>query len=413
MSEVFGFFVLLTFLACVFAWASSSVLLPFCIRHARRWGSLDRPNPRKLHQMPTPRLGGLGISPTIWFACAMALFAVDRVGPRLDLPAYWNPMLVGLLLGSGGMFLIGLLDDLKSMSASRKLLGQALVAAVVIAFLPIPQSIMGIELPQSLSLFLIFGWLLVVPNAINLMDGIDGLTSGMLLVFLLTASVLAVAGQQSLLLMISLPLAVTIISFLRFNWAPAKIFLGDSGSLSLGFVVAYLSLGVSFQSNSPGGHPQNWSLWISLLLVSVWLADTSIAVARRYLSKAPRLKIFLKRSKITYFLLHQAAIRNIVRPDCRHLHHLALRSGFSVKSTVFLISASLLSIHFSLLGFWLFAQSETKNFVAANLLPSLLICSSAVIFLQIVDQVRKKRSLEPSKEIPGIGASGPERKEVA
>jgi len=219
----------------------------------------------------------------------------------------------------------------------------------------------------------------------------------MLLVFLASVSLIAAASGQAIWLMITVPTMVSIVAFLRFNWAPAKIFLGDSGSLSLGFLVAYLSLGVALTPTASGGG--NWSLWLSLLLVSVWLADTALAVTRRYVSRAPKVKVFLRRSKLTYFVLHQAALKSVMKPDCRHLHHMVLKLGFDPKRTVFIICLSLLGAHSSAIAVWMMLNAgPSSGFVTAGLLPSLLLSGSVLIGFYLFDLLRNHRQLLVSDE---------------
>lgn len=391
MFEVWGTICLLTTLSVGFAFLSTQFVLPFCIQNARRWGTLDRPNSRKVHTFPTPRLGGVGVAPAIWFSAALTLIALDKLGPQLDFFSGFPVMITGLLIGVGGMFVIGILDDLKSLAATRKLIAQAIVAAVVLAFLPIPSSILGFDIHPSLALFLMFSWLVIVPNSVNLMDGVDGLTSSMLLVFLFSSSVVAALTGQALWMMICIPTAAAVIGFLRFNWSPARIFLGDSGSLSLGFVVAYLSLGLAIQNPGQGGS-SNWSIWLSLLLVSIWLMDTSLAIARRYISRAPKLKLFLKRSKAMYFMFQWDAIRGVMRPDCKHIHHLVLRMGFDAKSTALLIASLLFATHGLAFSIWLGFRFETENFVLSNLLTTSVAASSLAVLFVVGRQILGKRS---------------------
>jgi UDP-GlcNAc:undecaprenyl-phosphate GlcNAc-1-phosphate transferase len=398
MFEIWGIVCLLTLMSAGFALLATEFILPFCIQNARRWGSLDTPDKRKVHKFPTPRLGGVGVAPAIWFSCAMSLIVMDRLGPQMDFPMSFPLMITGLLIGCAGVFVIGLLDDIRSIAAAKKLIAQSIVAVVVLAFLPVPTEIMGIGIHPSLALFAMFSWLVIIPNSVNLMDGVDGLTSAMLLVFLATVSIIALVIGQPLWLMISIPTAFSIVGFLRFNWSPAKIFLGDSGSLSLGFVVAFLSLGVSLQMGSTKSSGSNWSLWLSLLLVSVWLADTSLAIARRYLARAPKLRIFLKRSKVTYFLLHHQALKGVMRPDCKHIHHIVLKMGFDAKGTVFVIASVLLAMHSFALAIWLWLRVSSSHFVMSDLLPSLLAVGAFVLLFGVYRQVssqRQQRDLQP------------------
>lgn len=334
-------------------------LVPRVIQKAADWGILDLPDPRKVHESPTPRLGGLSIMPSLWLGSSVALLLASVFSVKIlsaDLPIFLNAVL-GLLIGCTGVFLLGCLDDFKRLTAGQKLATEAAIVALTLNFLPLPASILGYTIDPFLMSGFIFVWLLIIPNSVNLLDGIDGLTASVSSLFFATCSVLCLFIGELGWLLILIPALSSTLSFLKFNWRPARIFLGDSGSLLLGFAVAYMSLIFAFGVKGPGGH--SWNIFISLLLTSVWLLDTLLAVARRYWDKRPTLKIFFRRSRGTYLALQREAIANIVRPDRKHLHHKLVDIGFSSSQTVYIIcsiaAGSMLSaIGFSLSGisFW-------------------------------------------------------------
>jgi UDP-GlcNAc:undecaprenyl-phosphate GlcNAc-1-phosphate transferase len=252
----------------------------------------------------------------------------------------------GLLIGLFGFFLIGVIDDLRPLKASGKLTAQIFVAIITISFLPVPESLGGFEISYSLWLLFAFAWLVVVPNAVNLLDGVDGLTGLLFTCFVSVLVLRAMMVGQMEWLALLLPVLAGTIVFLKFNWAPAKIFLGDSGSLTIGYLVAYTSLCFSYWS----GPTSNLSPLILFGLVSVWLIDTGLAIARRFWRGAPSLKLITRRKKGQLYLfgLVRATMR-VMRPDRQHIHHLFLGMGLSAAQTA--ISLSLFWLAFASLFF--------------------------------------------------------------
>jgi len=326
-------------------------LVPRVIRKASEWGVLDHPDERKAHIIPTPRLGGLSIMPSLWLGCSVALLLASVFSLRIlapEVPVFLNAVL-GLLIGCTGIFLLGCLDDFKRLTAGQKLATEAAIVALTLNFLPLPSLILGIPVDPFLVSVLIFGWLLIIPNSVNLLDGIDGLTASISSLFLATCSVLAIFRGEMGWLLILVPALASTLSFLKFNWRPARIFLGDSGSLLLGFAVAYLSLMFAMSPKGDSGH--SWNIFISLLLTSVWLLDTLLAITRRYWDKRPTLKVFFRRSRGKYLALQGEAFANIVRPDRKHLHHKLVDIGFSSSQTVYIICTIAAGSMLSALGF--------------------------------------------------------------
>jgi len=321
-------------------------LIPRIVRRASQWGILDFPDVRKPHNMPTPRLGGLTIMPAVWLGCSLALllasaFDISALSANLSL---FSKAVIGFLIGTTGVFLLGTVDDFRRLSATYKLCAQVLVAAIVVHFLPAPQFILGLEVSPWLIQIVFFTWLVIVPNSVNLLDGVDGLTSLLCAIFMGVVSLMSLLIGELGWLLISLPMISATLSFLRFNWRPARIFLGDSGSLLIGFCVAYLSLLIATTPASGEG----WNPLISLCLAFVWILDTLLAVIRRYFDRLPSKEILLRRSRGTYLNLHRNALANIVRPDRKHLHHRLMDRGFSSAAIALILSG--VSAGFSLVG---------------------------------------------------------------
>ena len=218
------------------ALALSLVLVPVVQRVSLRLGYVAKPREERWHRQPTPILGGVGIFTAFLLSLLVTLL----------LSGAWNQVRWGVLAGSGLIFLFGLYDDIKHISPPAKLVGQILAAAVVVSqgytsnfFTPrIPNHIIA----QIPNIVLTFIWLVGITNAINLLDNMDGLAGG---IALITSGILSIffwqIGNQGLLA-ISMALAGSVLGFLFFNFPPASIFMGDSGSQFLGFTLAVLAI---------------------------------------------------------------------------------------------------------------------------------------------------------------------------
>lgn len=285
-------------LALVITFVVSLVITPFVKRFAFKIGAVDQPNNRKVHTKVMPRLGGLAI--VISFFLGISLFLPDTIKA-------W-PVLVGALV----IVVIGFIDDLKEISPRIKLMGQ-LVAAIVTVFGGI--QIEYITLPSGE--ILNFGyfaipitiiWIVGITNAINLIDGLDGLAAGVSSIALLTISGLALSMGNPLVALLSLLVLGSTMGFLVFNFHPAKIFMGDSGSLFLGYMISVLAIMGLFKNVAI------FSLIVPIIAIGVPIIDTGFAIIRRIVKKMP-----------------------LSSPDKLHLHHCLIRLGFSHKQTVILI----------------------------------------------------------------------------
>lgn len=202
------------------------VTVPFSGWLAHRLGAMDQPGKYKIHSTPTPRLGGLGI--ILAFACTIT--GLLSIAP-LSSMAYRH--LIILLALMPGIAVLGFVDDLRGLKEWIKFLSEGLIALIFIA-------LVGIE----------FGWLAILAwfwivgliNGYNFLDGMDGLAGGAATIHLLTLTMMFLSAGNDILALVAGLLAVATVGFLRYNWPPAQIFMGDIGSLSLGFVIAILSL---------------------------------------------------------------------------------------------------------------------------------------------------------------------------
>lgn len=384
--------------------AVANGLVKLVIARASRWGALDLPNERKIHKAPIPRLGGLSIIPGVWLGASIALVLSSR--PEvIDVWAgqfSFARMSIGFMLGSFGMFMLGTVDDLKRISASKKLVFQIIIAVIAFQFLPMPESILGFNVPAWLCSALMLGWLILIPNSVNLLDGVDGLTGSLFLLFSFCLGLLAVLRGEFIWLLILAPMFTATLAFLRHNWNPARIFLGDSGSLTLGFTVAYFSLAFSMTSTSL--FSQNWNLALTISLTSIWLMDTLYAIVRRYAKKAPSLEILFRRSKVTYLLLHSKALRNVIEPDRHHFHHRLISLGLGAKQVVLVLAGFWVSI--ILIGSsWMIAGEPQNLMTMSGFDSGLLVYGTSLLGLVIISancyvlwrrmKPRVKRKLRP------------------
>jgi UDP-GlcNAc:undecaprenyl-phosphate GlcNAc-1-phosphate transferase len=206
------------------------------------------------------------------------------------------------------VFATGLLDDLLTLQPKQKLLGQVMAAVLVWCSGLHVELFHGAVFDQWLSLPITVFWLLACSNAFNLIDGLDGLCAGAALFGTATMAVAAAMDHNTALLALTLPLAASLVAFLCFNFNPASVFLGDCGSLTLGFLLGCFSLVWVEQAHSVLGFTA------PLMAMSLPLLDTTIAIARRFVRNRP-----------------------IFSPDRGHVHHKVLDFGNSVRKTAIIL----------------------------------------------------------------------------
>jgi UDP-GlcNAc:undecaprenyl-phosphate/decaprenyl-phosphate GlcNAc-1-phosphate transferase len=272
---------------------------------AVRFGIVDHPdNRRKLHRQPIPRVGGIAILISYLLAFAATAFGfldVHSVLPR-------GSMAFGLLGAVVIVFFIGLLDDLIDLKPWQKLGGQVLAALAAYASGVQIHVFRGHPLEMWFSLPLTLIWLIGCTNAFNLIDGLDGLAAGVGLFATVTMIIAALAQQDVGLCIMILPLAGCLLGFLRYNFNPASIFLGDCGSLSIGFFLG--CCGVVW-----GQKPATMlGMAAPLMAMAIPLLDVCVSIVRRFLRNQP-----------------------IFGADRRHIHHLLLERGLTPRRVALLL----------------------------------------------------------------------------
>ena len=237
---------------CV-ALGMSLILTPLVIKLAPLVGAIDKPNERKVHQVPTPRLGGLAI----FFSFFSGLLTLRIFHPAI-LSASWIYQEDGMIL-FGAFFLVlclGIWDDIRSLKPGQKFIVQLVLSIIIIYFTGF--NVMGVTNPFGLGttalgvldfLFTVF-WIIGVTNALNLIDGLDGLAAGVATIAAMTMLPIALLQEDVGTAALAVLMVGSLIGFLRYNFNPAKIFLGDSGSLFLGFLLAVLSVKGSTTSST-------------------------------------------------------------------------------------------------------------------------------------------------------------------
>lgn len=286
------------------AMLATFITTPLVKKLAVRIGAVDQPNERKVHTKVMPRLGGLAIY--LGFALVYLYMYFTASETHVD-------TLGGIFVGGTIIMMIGILDDRYQLSPKWKFFGQIVAAAAVV---PFGIQVDFVNLPFDgvlnfktdwISIPITIFWIVAVTNAINLIDGLDGLAAGVSAIATGTLMVIAFAMGNVPAAMISAILLGSIMGFLYFNFYPAKIFMGDTGALFLGYNLAVLSL-LGFKSVTL------FTFIIPILVLGVPLSDTFFAIVRRVLNKKP-----------------------ISVADKSHLHHCLLHLGFSHRQTVLMI----------------------------------------------------------------------------
>lgn len=274
------------------------LLTPIIKKIAIKIGAVDWPNERKVHRKAMPRLGGLAIYCS--FLIGVVIF-LDDLTPILP-----------ILTGSFIIVTVGLLDDMMQLSAKVKFTGQ-LVAALVTVYQGIRIEFITLPFGERLE-FDVFAipitiiWIIAITNAINLIDGLDGLAAGISSIALLTISILAIVMGDSISALLGMMLLGSTLGFLVFNFYPARIFMGDTGSLFLGYMLSVLAIIGLYK------HVTVSSLIVPIIILGIPIVDTTFAIIRRIIHKKP-----------------------IMKPDKFHLHHSIIRLGFTHRQTVIIL----------------------------------------------------------------------------
>jgi len=309
-----------------FSLVLSLLLTPWAKRLAIKFKVLDYPGERKLQDKPMPLLGGLAIflAFLVTILVNLLILFIIKSNPGLlnllpsalgstlmrNFPRLLKvlPQLVGILLGGTFILLLGLIDDTKGLQPRTKILGQVVVVLSLIT--------LGVRITLFIPNFYIGSlitllWMVVIINAFNLLDNMDGLTAGVGLIACFICFIVTSQQQQTFTSIAILAFAGALLGFLRYNFNPAKIFLGDAGSMFIGYMLAVLTITASYYRE---GFPTHLPVVMPILILAVPIFDTLSVISIRIKRKEP-----------------------IFNGDKNHFSHRLVALGFSQRGAVLFI----------------------------------------------------------------------------
>ncbi|WP_455090072.1 glycosyltransferase family 4 protein [Peptoanaerobacter stomatis] len=285
----------------IFSIVLSYFATPFVIKLAHKIGAIDVPKDnRRVHKVPIPRLGGISI--------AFSFFVTTL---------FFNSMNKELIILFVALFIIlvmGVVDDIKDLNAKLKFFIQIIAASIVaifairIEYLANPMMPMHYLFLRYMSIPITVFWIVGITNTVNLIDGLDGLAAGISAISSTTLALILFKNGDYFHTLLLISLIGSILGFLPFNFNPAKIFMGDTGALFLGFTLAVISMTATIKSAA------TLAVFIPILTLGIPIFDTAFAILRRAKNKQP-----------------------IMQADKGHLHHRLLNNGLSQKQTVLIL----------------------------------------------------------------------------
>ena len=296
-------------LLCSSSFPIALIFTPLFLRFAERFGILDRPDSkRKIHTRAVPRIGGVPIFMAYIGSYAVLLLVHSRIGiaDGASLSTARSLVPAALLV-----FSVGLADDIFGLKPLQKLLGQVVASILAVMGGIRIVGIDGFMFNPWIAAIGTVIWLIGCTNAVNLIDGVDGLASGIALLGTTTAGIAGLLNGDIGLALVTIPLAFALLGFLRYNLAPASIFLGDCGSLTVGFLLGCYGVLWSEKSATLLG------MTAPLMALAVPLLDTALAIVRRYLRRQP-----------------------IFGADRAHIHHRLLARGLTPRRVTLVLYAA-------------------------------------------------------------------------
>ena len=348
------------------------ITTPIVIRIARRLNILDAPDVRKVHSKPIPRIGGVAIFVSMMALTLPVLFLRNPIGDSFRLI---QPKIVALLVAAGFVFIVGLVDDIKGLPVRAKFLAQ-FIAALIVCNAGI--RITGIPLTDSF--FLNFGWLswpitllwiIGISNAINLIDGLDGLAAGICAATCGVILILSFYFGPPMMTVMMLSLMGALTGFLFYNFSPARIFMGDSGSLFLGFIIASSSVLCATKAETLVG------LALPTLTLGIPIFDTLLSMLRRFLER-----------------------RSMFAPDRSHFHHRLLALGFRQRHAVMIAYA--VTLLAAGLGMFMLVTRNAETVVVFICILFLLVLAFRIVgsvrLRETMVALKKKHSISSEKK---------------
>lgn len=278
----------------------SYLLTPYIKKIAFMIGAIDKPDNRKVHKKIMPRLGGL------------AIYIAFMIAAIASLEMTWD--MLGILIGGTVIVIIGVLDDKYQLPAKVKLLGQIFAACILVVFDIriewVNNPFGGYYYLDLLSVPLTIFWVISFTNVVNLIDGLDGLAAGVSAIASITIILVSIQMGYYHIAVMTAALAGGIIGFIRYNFNPATIFMGDTGSMFIGYMLAAISVYGAVKTAA------TVALVVPAIALGLPIMDTAFAIMRRYTNGRP-----------------------IFQPDKGHLHHRLLAMGMNQKQAVLLMYA--------------------------------------------------------------------------
>lgn len=361
-------------IAFLLAFVTAFVITPHTMRLSKKVGAIDLPNDRRINKKPMPRLGGLAVI-SGFLVSTIYLLVMMSLENNLNLFGTENYYLklIGFLIG---IILLGItcfIDDSKGIPWYVKLIVQIISAIIVVICgirienISLPFVENKIVIDQVFSYILTVGWIIGITNAINLIDGLDGLSSGVCLISCLSLLIIfSLNGSPLLAIILITALAGAIVGFLPFNFSPAKTFIGDTGSNFMGFSIAIISiLGVAKTYTAI-------VLIAPIIVLALPIFDTLFAIVRR--------------------IVKGKSIKAVMKPDKGHIHHRLMARGYSQKQAV-LIMYGITAI----LGMFAIILLESGIWKALSF--ALLICAIAAIGYRDIARVMGEKSDAKVEEI--------------
>ena len=284
----------------IIAFVVSYILTPYLARVGKKQNMVDLPNHRKVHEEAIPNLGGI----VIFFGFLLSLLFIVQIEGQVKI----------ILVAGVIILLLGIVDDIADLSPKHKFVIQMIPALIVIIYNSdlinsfIVNQLKSVDLLGYLLYPILILWIVGVTNSINLIDGLDGLACGVSIITLIAFLILGWKQNLETLNLLSIALAGSMLALLRFNFYPAKIFLGDSGSTFTGFMLA--SIGALWVLKSENV----FFIFIPIIILALPIFDTLFAILRRYKGHHP-----------------------IFQADKGHLHHRLLARGISHKNVVLIL----------------------------------------------------------------------------
>ena len=337
----------------------TGLITPFLRKIAIENNLVDVPDERKIHREIIPRVGGIAIAISFFTAVVLAysLFHADLTASIASL--------TGICIGGALIFLVGVLDDIKGLNAPKKFAGQILAA---LALVPFGFLIKTLEIPfiGTVHLISFFGlgltivWVVVITNAFNLIDGMDGLASGVVVIASIILAILSILSGKLLMAIVLIAVLGSTLGFLWHNWHPAKIFMGDCGAMFLGFLLAAVSIEISYKSPTAPllGIPQGGTyavgssaIFAPILALGLPIIDTIAAISRRLWHRKP-----------------------LFSADKEHIHHKLLDAGFTVRQAALILYGVCV-----LLGVTALVTTMVRSSIAVGIVVGVALAASVSV----------------------------------